>query len=575
MARMIPSDISPEVKSSAERKIFRWFKDDPGTEGWIVLHSLGIANHKTVIYGEIDFVVIAPKLGIFALEVKGGRVRREDGVWYFTNKYNKLSSKKRGPFEQANDGIFSLMDNIKKKTGHKSQAGNILFGSGAMFPDIVFEVSGTDAEQWQVFDQNDQGNVSRYIQRLSKNARLKWEEHYGQMPLEKLPDNKITKEIVNVLRGDFDKAISFATLINYSEEALVSLTREQFICLDQLEDNSRCLIEGPAGTGKTLMALEEVKRAVARGEKVAFFCFNNLLGNWLKYYFSMVSTDLRPRFVGTFHSFMYQAVCQSGMPIHIPPEEQQQFFKEEMPIMALEALTNNGIMYDKIIIDEAQDLLTPDYLDIFDAILIGGIARGKWSMFGDFIRQAIFDEQNNASKAKELVEEYTSFIKFKLKINCRNTKPIGEEIRYITGFESLDYLVEKTDGPKVQYYVYKNEEDGVKTLEDILLCILNQNILAEKITILSPKRIEASLVAQVKKIKIVEYKPDEKENVTFSTIQAFKGLENSVIILTDIETFEYEKLMYVGLSRARSSLIIIETDKAETERKKLFVRLIK
>ena len=77
---MIPSVISPEIKSNAERKIFEWFRDDPDTEGWVVLHSLGIANHRTVLYGELDFFVIAPKLGVFALEVKGGRVSCNEGI---------------------------------------------------------------------------------------------------------------------------------------------------------------------------------------------------------------------------------------------------------------------------------------------------------------------------------------------------------------------------------------------------------------------------------------------------------------------------------------------------------------
>ena len=45
---MIPSVISPEVKSSAERKIFEWFQNAPGTDKWIVLHSLGITTHNKV-----------------------------------------------------------------------------------------------------------------------------------------------------------------------------------------------------------------------------------------------------------------------------------------------------------------------------------------------------------------------------------------------------------------------------------------------------------------------------------------------------------------------------------------------
>ena len=129
MAIMIPSVISPEVKSSAERKIFEWFQNAPSTDKWIVLHSLGITTHNKVIYGEIDFLVIVPKLGMFALEVKGGRVRRENGVWYFSNRYGNTNSKVRGPFEQAKDGIFSIMKVIKSRTNLEHlHLNNMLFG---------------------------------------------------------------------------------------------------------------------------------------------------------------------------------------------------------------------------------------------------------------------------------------------------------------------------------------------------------------------------------------------------------------------------------------------------------------
>ena len=78
MAKMIPSVISPEIKSAAEKHIFEWFRDDPRTSDWIVLHSLGISNHNTVIHGETDFFILVPYMGLFALEVKGGRVKRKD-----------------------------------------------------------------------------------------------------------------------------------------------------------------------------------------------------------------------------------------------------------------------------------------------------------------------------------------------------------------------------------------------------------------------------------------------------------------------------------------------------------------
>ena len=99
MSIMIPSVLSPEVKSNAERIIFDYFKNAEGTDDWIVLHSLGIANHRKLIFGEVDFFVLAPNLGVFALEVKGGRVQRKNGMWYFTDRYGNTNHKTRGPFD--------------------------------------------------------------------------------------------------------------------------------------------------------------------------------------------------------------------------------------------------------------------------------------------------------------------------------------------------------------------------------------------------------------------------------------------------------------------------------------------
>jgi superfamily I DNA/RNA helicase len=192
-------------------------------------------------------------------------------------------------------------------------------------------------------------------------------------------------------------------------------------------------------------------------------------------------------------------------------------------------------------------------------------------MFGDFSRQAIFEDNENMI---EMLEEKTSFIKYKLKVNCRNTKPIGDEIKYVTGFESEEYLWTKADGPPVNYFIYRNEEEELVQLEEIIEKLLKGNIIPQQITILSSKKRKDSVVSLVKKYAINDFIPFENSGITFSTIQAFKGLENSAIIITDVETYQHEKLMYVGLSRARSALIILETKSADTERKKMLMRFI-
>lgn len=575
MAIMIPSVISPEVKSSAERRIFEWFQNAPGTDKWIVLHSLGITTHNKVIYGEIDFLVLAPRLGIFALEVKGGRVRREDGIWYFTDRYGRTNSKARGPFDQARDGIFSIVDAIKKRIDPEHHhIGNVLFGYGVMFPDIEFTSAGIEEEQWQVFDSRDDANVKQFIKRLADGTRTKWESHYGPVSDSKIPDSADVKYIASLLRGDFDCTVSMNAQLRNANDALIALTEQQYHCLDQLDDNPRCLIQGPAGTGKTLLAIEEVKKSAARGEKVALFCFNSNLADWLSDYFESMEETVRPKYIGTFHKYMTQVAREADFLPAYPQEQDkiQQYYQQDLPEAAAIALLDDGELYDKIVVDEAQDLIRDSYLEVMNACLKKGLSRGRWSMFGDFSMQAIYADGMSGTGMVEKLENQTSFIRFKLTTNCRNTKPICKEIETVTGFKSPDNLWTKVDGPPVQYITWSTMENQCKKLKALLKQLSDAHISPGQITILSPKRRENSVVSLLDEYTIKDFKIPTEENITFCTIQAYKGLENTVIILTDIESFSSDKLMYVGLSRARSGLFILETDAARKEYDNLLMR---
>lgn len=577
MAIMIPSVISPEVKSSAERKIFDWFQNAPGTDKWIVLHSLGIATHNKVIYGETDFLVLAPRLGIFALEVKGGRVKRENGIWHFTNRYGNTNSKVRGPFEQAKDGIFSIIEAIKNRADidHR-HVGNMLFGYGVMFPDIEFTSSGVEEEQWQVFDSRDGSNVKQFIKRLSDGAKAKWETHYGPINDSKFPDSADVRYMASLLRGDFDCAVSMSAQLRNASEALIALTKEQYRCLDQLDDNPRCLIQGAAGTGKTLLALEEAKKSAANGERVALFCFNANLADWLSSYFENMPESVRPAYIGTLHKYMTQVAKNADMLPAYPrdPDKIQQYYQDDLPETAALALLEGSELYDKIVVDEAQDLIRDSYLEVINCCLNKGLSRGRWTMFGDFSMQAIYADGMSGTKMIEKLEDMTSFIRFKLTINCRNTKPICKEIETVTGFKAPHDLWTKVDGPPVQYITWSTMDGQCKKLKNLLKQLADQHINPEQITILSPRKREDSVVSMLDDYVVKDFKVPLGLSTTFCTIQAYKGLENTVIILTDIESFDSDKLMYVGLSRACSGLFVLENDAAKKEYDNLLMRRV-
>ena len=567
MARMIPSIISPEVKSNAERRIFDWFKNGKETENWIVLHSLGIANHNKMIHGEIDFFVLAPGFGLFALEVKGGRVSRKDGIWHFTNRYGQTSQKNRGPFDQAWDGVYSIVRDIQSKLdyNHRDLSG-LFFGIGVMFPDIEYSASGSDEEQWQVFDINDGDNVSEYIKRLSKGASQKYEEklHRPVSAAKKLNVDDVNY-IAMILRGDFDRAVALGVLIRNAEKDMIALTEEQYRCSDQLEDNPRCLIRGGAGTGKTLIAIQETMKSVASGKRVALFCYNNNLGKWLATCFEEPS--LRPEYAGTFHKFLIDTLATHGVNYTVSKDEksQQIFYRETLPDLALPYIRESLTKYDLIIVDEAQDLINEKYLAVFDAALSGGMTRGKWRFFGDFSMQAIYSGTTTSEEMLNMLDERTSYIKFRLTINCRNTKPICEEIRTVTGYNPPNEMWMKVDGPPVNYITYSSEAEGEQKLHQVIEDLISNGVSSSWVTILSPVKRENSIAGRVRKYKIAEYKAQGNDTITFCTIQGFKGLENKVIILTDITTFGNEQLMYVALSRATAGLYVIESNSASKE----------
>ena len=563
MAKMIPAALSPAVKSPAERKIYEWFKNDPLTKDWVVFHSLGIENHQTVVFGEIDFLVAASDCGVFALEVKGGRIRRENGVWIYTDRYGVEHEKARGPFEQASEGMYSVKEELKKRSKN-SNVQNTLCNYGVMFPDVEYVNSDIDVSQDQIFDIRDGKYVGRYIKRLADYSKAKFRD---KKVFVVYPTDTDISDIVNVLRKDFDKALPLSTKVEYAESVLLTLTEEQYRCIDGLSANKRCLINGAAGTGKTVLAIKNVKESVANGEKVAFFCYNLKLAKELNKHFT--DDTVKPAYVGSFTQFIEDLVLAHGLIDKATVTDWSTYYGETLPLYVLDIIEKEGISFDKIVIDEAQDLIKENYIIVIDALLKGGLKKGKWFFFGDFDFQTIYNRESSYELVQSRLEDEAGFAVFNLTVNCRNTPNIQKEMNRVVGV-NCDTLSKDKNAPEVKYIQFDGGDPNGKKelLEAEIKSILAGGVKKKDITILSPFTRAKSVVAEVTKYKIDEV-DDETENITYSTIQGFKGLENSVIILTDIQTYNKPDLMYVAMSRARSALYIFETKQAEQYRRKM------
>ena len=558
-------DLIGDTKSNAEKSVFNWLKNDPKTNGWIVLHSYPLFKHETLIIGEADFVVLAPNLGIFVLEIKGGLVERKDGVWYFTGKNGTSEGKKRGPFEQGEEGIQSIMKTIKDKFGSSSPNGKLHFGYGCVFPDMVFDYTSPEFDQNIIFDQRNGTKIGDFIIQLSRFWQKKYEEKYGPFPKSRLPEKKQILEIRDFLRPNFEDLAPLKRIFDDVDRQIERLTEEQYDVLDGLADNKRALVLGSAGTGKTLLAIQSVIKQIERGNKrIGFFCFNKYLGEYLKERIEPILPK-NGSFVGTMHSYLCSFLARKGLININNLSSDFEFFAHTLPNMFVENYNSdfNFECFDLIIVDEAQDLVSDEYLLVFDCILRDEFNKGQWLFFADFENQDINSKIHYTEE--EARERIGNPALYRLSINCRNTRQICNEIKNVANV-TYKTIITQIDGSPVDYVEYTDESDGASKFDALLENLKGSKIKAENIIVLSPKKKENSFV-KLSKYKLVDY-PNSKgdKGIAYSTIQSFKGLESRIVILVDIETYAAEKLLYVGFSRAKAGLYVFETPSAHEER---------
>jgi hypothetical protein len=250
LARMIPPTIPASCPSPGEREIFTRLRDEQAARDWMVLHSLDIAHHLRQVVGEADFVVIVPGLGVLCLEVKACySLRRDDGLWFYGRNPD---GDPRGPFKQASEAMHSLRNQVLKNDAALSR---VPFWSAVAFPFIEFTARSDEWHPWQVIDSRrfSSQTLASLVAGVLRSART----HLSAQPTaswfrdsERLPDQRQSAAIARILRPSFEFAEKASDRRARQQTEILRFTEEQFAALDSMEENSRVLFTGPAGTGE-------------------------------------------------------------------------------------------------------------------------------------------------------------------------------------------------------------------------------------------------------------------------------------------------------------------------------------
>ncbi len=548
MAEMLPAVPSGTTSSAAELHLFKRFKTE-APANWIVLHSLGLRAHARKPWAEADFVVIMPE-GVIVIEVKGGNVRREGRRWYTNNK--ELSE---SPFDQAGGASAALFHELKT---HVPAIRNAIVGYAVAFPDVVFAQDGADLVPELVYDSGDREHpLSRWLARVVSywNAKLAHMTGGQRRGL----SVGTSRQVVDYLAGDFDLRASLRARLVETEREFVRLTGEQAAVMEALGSNPRMIVSGGAGTGKTLLALEEVLRASDAGQTALFLCHTRALARWVR-----EQVGSRPRVtVAHFNGLTGELIRKAGLSGRITDAPVDQVFRFEHPELALEALLtiSDPPSYDVIVVDEAQDILTIPAVAFLDGLIRSGLARGTWRVFLD-PRQDVFNAMDIASGG-ELAKAAPT--RFRLRVNCRNTAEIATQTSVLSTRELEETL--PVTGPDVEYLRYSDERDLRKQIGKTVAAWLDGGVRPSEIVVLGMQRRAKTVLADGLppgvSARLVdlddEFDVSERGAVRFATVAGFKGLEAEAIVLADVGLLppgNRASDIYVAMSRARSLLAV-------------------
>lgn len=552
MARMIPPTIADDA-APGERAAFAALRDAPGTDDWIVFHSLAIGRHVTQREGEADFVVIAPGLGLLVVEVKSHlRVQTNAaGQWKLGND----DWTDRSPFTQASGEFHSIFHFLRQRALEPvaHPAGYAVWFTAIAKQNIPPAIGWPE---WAVLDASDLAQpasaVRRVLAAVNKDTAAK---NGGYRHVAGEPTAERVDRVRDALVPSFDAEIKPAELRRRREQELSLFTADQVRSLNLISRVPRVLVEGPAGTGKTYIAAEAARRHASAGERVLVVMFNRLLEGHLRSALADVNGVTATR----LHAEMERVGGVTS-----PANGDADWYNTNLPLAALEKATESGFdpPYDYLIVDEAQDIASDLNLDFLDTMLVGGLSDGRMLLLGDFSNQNIF--RSGIDDGRETIERRVpGIVPIDLDTNCRNRRDIGEWAERASDRSGIckEFRRDGVAGNAVEVRLFASKADEVNMLDDVIRGLRAEGYGPKDVVILAPYRDSAAQRAIDQKISVSTLGSGIRDTsyIRWGTIHEFKGMEAPAVILTDIagNSARLPDLIYAGATRAQDRLVVL------------------
>ncbi|HLO35516.1 MAG TPA: ATP-binding domain-containing protein, partial [Candidatus Deferrimicrobium sp.] len=269
----------------------------------------------------------------------------------------------------------------------------------------------------------------------------------------------------------------------------------------------------------------------------------------------------------TFHQLCEDLAREAGV---LPPKPEpvtQEWFDRTLPDALLAAIEVLGWRFHAIVIDEGQDF-APEWLDALQ-LLLADAREDVFYVFHD-PAQAIFRDDT---------VERLGLATYALDENCRNPGPI-HAFAMSHAADAPETVALREEGRAVEQIAVAPGAETVEALRRVLHRLrVDEQVPPWQIAVLVGGSLRDSAIwrqrafgnevlwnGQVddagRTIGLAASAVPEppSDAIVCDSIRRFKGLERPVIVLAELDPADakLERLLYVGASRARQHLIVIQ-----------------